>query len=245
MPEVMIELKKLKRIYPKTHAGLGPISLQIQPGEWITVLGPSGSGKSTLLRLISGLDTRTEGELIQDYSRKEMGFVFQDSALLPWKTVLENIVLPLELRGMSIEEARNRASPWIEKLKLSQFIRAFPSELSGGLRMRVSLARALITDPKLLLLDEPFSALDEPIRIELGLELRALWKSLKPTVVLVTHSITEGVWLGDRVLVIRGQPGSLVMDQKIELGMDRSLTQRAHPEFLKIVKECYELLKGV
>ncbi len=210
----------------------------------MTILGPSGSGKSTLLRLISGLEIQTEGEVVLSSPKNEISFVFQDAALLPWKSVLDNITLPLTLRGVPKLEAQSRAQPWIEKLKLSRFVSAHPHQLSGGLKMRVSIARALITEPKLLLLDEPFSALDEPIRIELGLELRELWKNLNPTVLLVTHSITEGIWLGDRVLVLSGQPGLSVLDQRIELGKDRSMAQRAHPEFLGLVNQCYELLRG-
>jgi NitT/TauT family transport system ATP-binding protein len=242
----MIELHGLSKVYESTGAGLGPTSVQIPEGEWVTILGPSGSGKSTLLKLISGLETPSSGNVQLGLDRSKIGVVFQEHALLPWKTVLENICLPVALRhgAKAAAVARERAQPWIRKLRIESFLQRYPDELSGGLRMRVSLARALISEPKLLLLDEPFSALDEPIRIELGLELRELWKQLKPTVLMVTHSITEGLWLADRVLVMQGRPGRIGLDQATGLGVDRSLAQRATPEFHQRVETCFNLLRG-
>ena len=240
----MIEFKGLSKIFPQTGAGLGTISTVIESGEWVTLLGPSGCGKSTLLKLVAGLEDETSGEIRSPFQKNEMSFVFQESALLPWKTVAQNIVLPLTLRGVDEKVALEKARPWVQKLRIERFMQSKPHELSGGLKMRVSLARALITEPKLLLLDEPFAALDEPIRIELGMELRELWKTLRPTILMVTHSITEGLWLCDRALIFQGQPGKVVLDQKMDLGMDRPLSLRGDAHFLSTVEACFNLLKG-
>lgn len=243
-----LELRDVSRIYPQTAAGLAPMTVRIAPSEWVTLLGPSGSGKSTLLRLVAGLEAPDTGTLQVPIERRRIGVVFQDPALLPWKNVIDNICLPLTLRRGStareLSEARERAEPWIQKLRLKKFLHSFPSELSGGLKMRVSLARALITEPQLLLLDEPFAALDEPIRIELGLELRELWQQLRPTILMVTHSITEGLWLADRVLVLQGQPGRVALDQKLDFGIERPLSLRGEAAFLGQVQTCFELLRG-
>jgi NitT/TauT family transport system ATP-binding protein len=238
----MIVMRDLQKIFGGTGAGISSTSITFLKGEWVTLLGTSGSGKTTLLRLIAGLEQKSGGMLANPYSLQDTSFVFQEAALLPWKTVMDNIILPLRLRGMPKEHAKSKARPWLDKMRLHDFSHAMPHELSGGLKMRVSLARALVTEPKLLLLDEPFAALDEPIRIELGIELRALFKQLRPTVILVTHSITEGLWLSDRVLVLHGKPGKLVMDERVHLGDERPLHLRGDPEFLKKVETCFEVL---
>lgn len=238
----MIEASNLEKIFAHTGAGLGPLTTTFKPGEWVTLLGPSGSGKTTLLRLIARLETQSAGSLTNSFRASEASFVFQEPALLPWKSVIENIILPLTMRGVSVLEAESRAKPWLQKFKLKAFSAARPHELSGGLKMRVSLARALITEPKLLLLDEPFAALDEPIRIELGIELRNLFQQLKPTIIMVTHSITEGLWLADRVLVLQGRPGKVVLDEKIHLGDARPLKLRGEPEFTQKVEACFRVL---
>jgi len=240
----MIRFESLQKIYPQTGAGLAKLDAEIEAGQWVSFLGPSGSGKTTLLKLVAGLEEKSAGELVRPFSSREIGFVFQEAALLPWKTVTENIVLPLLLRGVSEKTAKGSAQPWLRKLKLEKFAESYPHELSGGLKMRVSIARALITDPKLLLLDEPFAALDEPIRIELGLELRELFKTLKPTILMVTHSITEALWLSDRVMVFQGQPGVVVLDDLLPFGEDRPLLLRGKPEFLQKVEQCFQLLRG-
>ena len=240
----MITFDHIQKVYRATSAGLGEISTQFKKGEWVTLLGPSGSGKTTLLKLIVGLETPSGGKIKNPYQINETSFLFQEPALLPWKNVVENITLPLALRGIPLASALIRAEPWLIKLGLNDFKKALPHELSGGLRMRVSLARALITEPKLLLLDEPFAALDEPIRIELGMELRALFQQLKPTVIMVTHSITEGLWLADRVIVLQGRPGKIIWDEEVKLGEVRPLKLRGDPEFLKKVETCFEFLKN-
>ena len=239
-----IELRGLQKLYAGSNVGLGTTDLDIPASQWISIIGPSGCGKTTLLKLIAGLEQPSAGAVTNPLSRKEMSYVFQDSALLPWKSVIENIILPLVLRGVSRTDAENDAQDWIRKLKLEKFVNHYPSQLSGGLKMRVSVARALITKPQLILMDEPFAALDEPIRIELGLELRELWKSLKPTIVFVTHSITEALWLSDRILVLQGQPGRIALDRTQTFGDDRPLSLRGSPEFQKNVEECFQLLRA-
>ncbi|NDG86027.1 MAG: ABC transporter ATP-binding protein [Proteobacteria bacterium] len=239
----MIRFESAQRLFPKTGTGIGPLDLEIGDGEWVTLLGPSGCGKTTLLRLVAGLETLGNGALQNSFSRRQLSYVFQEAALLPWLTVLENIILPLTLNGLSKTAAIEKARPWLEKLRIERHSGSHPDELSGGIKMRVSLARALITDPGLLLLDEPFAALDEPIRIELGLELRELFRNLRPTILMVTHSITEGLWLSDRVLVFHGQPGKLVLDQKMGLPGKRSLAERGDPRFLALVERCFSILK--
>lgn len=240
----MIEANALSKIYPESQAGISNVNTKVRPGEWMTLLGASGSGKTTFLKLLAGLEQKTSGELVQPYSKTDVSFVFQEAALLPWKTVEENIFLPLKLRGQKSAEGGAKVDLWLEKLKLARFRTSYPHELSGGMKMRVSLARALVTDPKLLLLDEPFAALDEPIRIELGIELRELWITLKPTVFLVTHSITEGLWLADRVLLFQGQPGNIALDLKMNLGEKRPLEIRRNIDFLENVERCFKLIQG-
>jgi NitT/TauT family transport system ATP-binding protein len=239
-----IEIRGLQKLYSESNVGLGTTDLDIPESQWISIIGPSGCGKTTLLKLIAGLELPSQGAVHNPLSRKDMSYVFQDSALLPWKSVMENITLPLILRGVSRDVAESDAQVWIQKLKLEKFVNHFPAQLSGGLKMRVSVARALITKPKLILMDEPFAALDEPIRIELGLELRELWKTLKPTIVFVTHSITEALWLSDRVLVLQGQPGRIALDRSQTFGDDRPLSLRGTPEFQKNVEECFQLLRA-
>jgi NitT/TauT family transport system ATP-binding protein len=240
----MIKLSKLEKVFSSTGAGLGATTTDLGEGEWVTLLGPSGSGKTTLLRLIAGLEKKSAGTLEKSFATKEISYVFQEAALLPWKSVMENVILPLILRGVSSVEAKTRAEPWLKKLGLVSFANARPHELSGGLKMRVALARALVTEPKLLLMDEPFAALDEPIRMELGMELRKLFIELKPTIILVTHSITEGLWLADRAIILNGKPGQIIWDEKINLGAERNLALRGDPEFLKRVETCFDLLKN-
>jgi NitT/TauT family transport system ATP-binding protein len=238
----MIRLKSLSKIYQANDSGLNDISISFNEGEWVTLLGASGSGKTTLLKLIAGLEIQSGGRLENTYSPEETSFVFQEPALLPWKNVLENVTLPLIIRGIEKTIAEARALPWLQKLRLADFTKSYPHELSGGMKMRVSLARALVTEPKLLLLDEPFAALDEPIRIELGIELRSLFRQLKPTIIMVTHSITEGLWLADRFVVLQGNPGQVVLDEPMSLGEERPLKLRGEPEFLKKVETCFQVL---
>ena len=208
--------------------------MTIQPGEFVSILGPSGCGKSTFLRLLAGLDQPDRGRLwipADASNRFFRSFVFQEAHLVPWRTVLRNVTLPLELLGVPLKEAEERARVELQRVHLADALDRFPKQLSGGMKMRVSVARALVTQPKLLLLDEPFSALDENTRYGLQKELRGIWESARMTVVFVTHSVSEAVYLSNRVLVFSKRPARLVYDHRIELPQERTHELRQSAEF--------------
>lgn len=200
--------------------GFLDINADFHEGEWISVLGPSGCGKSTLLRALAQLQPLTNGAL-QGVSQNTSSFVFQEPALLPWKTVYENVALPFCLDSYFTKIShlsstqRKKIENVLELMKLSHSAHLYPAQLSGGMKMRVSLARAWVTQPSVLFLDEPFSALDEPVRMELGLELLKMWEQYRPTIFMVTHSITEAIWLSQRVILLKGAPGRRVLDEYI------------------------------
>ena len=218
---------------------LDEISFDVWPQEFLCVIGPSGSGKSTLLRVLSGLLKPTRGEVLfaADNRRPRLGFVFQQANLMPWRTVLENIALPLELRGVDARDARGQAMEWIELVGLSGFADAWPRTLSGGMAQRVAIARALIQDPDLLLLDEPFGSLDALTREHMGSELLDLWQSRRKTVIMVTHSISEALLLADRVLVFSPRPGRVSLDLTVDLSRPRSDDVRYMPHFGELARK--------
>jgi NitT/TauT family transport system ATP-binding protein len=203
----MVHLASISKTFENGTRALDGFDLSVTAGEIVTLIGPSGCGKSTALRLIAGLDAPSAGDVIWPETVPEIGYVFQDATLMPWASVFNNVWLPLRLRGTSRTEAAERVSEAIELVGLTEFAGAKPSELSGGMRMRVSIARALVTQPRLLLMDEPFAALDEISRFRLNDELLALKERLGLTVVFVTHSIFEAVYLSSRVLVMTPRPG--------------------------------------
>ncbi len=211
---------------------LTDISFGLEAQEFVAVLGPSGSGKSTLLRVLAGLLPPTAGsaEFCSDLPIR-VGLVFQQANLMPWRTVLENITLPLELQGVPVEAACARAREWVAQVGLQGFEDAWPRDLSGGMAQRVALARALIADPDLLLLDEPFGALDALTRERMGAELLALWQARRKTVLLVTHSISEALLLSDRVLVLTQRPGRICLDLSVPFPRPRTEELRYTPEF--------------
>ena len=213
----------------------------IQSGEFLAILGPSGCGKSTLLRLIAGLDSPTTGSI--HHPAAELAYVFQDAHLLPWRNVLRNVELPLELRGINRAQRRDRAMRVIEQVGLSDAVDRYPAQLSGGMRMRVSLARALITDPKLLLLDEPFAALDEITRQRLDEQLRELWIERNITTIFVTHSTAEATFLAQRAIVLSPRPGRIILDTPIELPRQRPGSLRGTAEFAGQTRLLYEALE--
>lgn len=210
---------------------LAGVDLVIERGEFLGVLGPSGCGKSTLLRIFAGLMEPTSGGLERAGDLEgRIGFVFQEPTLMPWATVWDNVYLPLRLRGTTRAAAAGRIGAMLEALGLGEFAFGYPRQLSGGMRMRVSIARALVTEPALLLLDEPFAALDEITRFKLNEELRALWLRLHCTIVFVTHSVFESVFLSNRIVVMTKRPGRIVSDLVVDLPEPRDnalrLTER-------------------
>lgn len=196
---------------------LAPLSLGVPAGQFVAFLGPSGCGKTTLLRLIGGLDAPTTGAVRFEgaVERGAISYAFQEPRLLPWRSVVDNVALPLELAGVGKGERRAAAGALIERVGLAGFEQARPHALSGGMQMRAALARALVTRPRVLLLDEPFGALDEITRARLDDELRGLWLAAPMTVVLITHSIGEAVYLADRVVVLAPRPGRVVDDFEV------------------------------
>jgi NitT/TauT family transport system ATP-binding protein len=201
-----------------------------------------------LLRLVSGLERVRSGELQVDVlgpasGRAGLAFVFQDAHLMHWRTVLDNVALPLELRGVAKSEARRRALSPLADVELSDAVARFPDELSGGMRMRVSIARAMVTEPALLLLDEPFAALDELTRQRLDERLRALWDRRKMTVIFVTHSLTEAVFLAERAVVLSRRPGRVVLDHRVDLPRQRSGGLRAEIAFARQIATVYKALE--
>tara|TARA_B100001105_G_scaffold47997_1_gene36001 strand:- start:12264 stop:12992 length:729 start_codon:yes stop_codon:yes gene_type:complete len=210
----MLKFTNVFKNYDKSV--LADINMEVEEGEFISILGPSGSGKSTILRLASKLIKPSRGKI--SYQRNKppsIGFVFQDATLMPWRNVLDNIILPLELNGVRRNISTKKAAEWIKKVGLEGKENSFPGELSGGQKMRVSLARSMVTDCDLLLLDEPFAALDEITRRKLEEDLLKIWKREKFTILLVTHSVSEAVYLSERVIVLSTGPGKIISDKKI------------------------------
>lgn len=220
---------------------LDDVSLDVQEGEFLAIVGPSGCGKSTLLRLLAGLlrpiagEVLLRGQLLTE-PRREIGYVFQRANLMPWRTVLSNIMLSLEIARVPPSEAIARAQELVALVGLEGFAESYPAQLSGGMQQRVALARALIHEPTVLLLDEPFGSLDALTRERMNGELLRIWNLRKPTVVMVTHSISEAVFLSDRVLVLTARPGRVRAAFRVPLMRPRNQSVTAEPEFLKLTR---------
>lgn len=225
---LLIELRHLDRHF-KNQVLLKDFNLEIEGGSFVSLLGASGSGKSTLLRLIAGLDEPSAGQVVVKAQNK--GFVFQDANLLPWRNVRENLQLVLELTSL-----KANIDEYLELVGLSEHATKYPNQLSGGMRMRVSVARALITRPNLLLLDEPFSALDENTRYHLQEELYQIWQQLKMTVVFVTHSISEAVFLSQRAIVLGKKPTQIILDHQVSLPKERDSHLRIDPKYISEIQ---------
>jgi NitT/TauT family transport system ATP-binding protein len=211
----MVQLSGVSKTFDNGVKALDSFELTVDGGDVVTLIGPSGCGKSTALRLIAGLDEPTSGEVRWPKGRPEIGYVFQEPTLMPWASAFNNVWLPLRLRGVSREEARERVEEVLELVGLTEFSEAKPHQLSGGMKMRVSIARALVTQPTLLLMDEPFAALDEITRFRFNDELLALKQRLWLTIVFVTHSIFESVYLSSRVVVMTPRPGRMAQETVI------------------------------
>ena len=248
-----VEIKHVGKTYHSkrgdVHA-LANIDLSIAPGEFVAVLGPSGCGKSTLLRCLAGLEKISSGNITIGGAPLQgpvdgLGVVFQRDVLFEWRTVIENVLLPVEVRKLSGDGWRDKARALLELLGLSGFENRHPWELSGGMRQRVSICRALLMAPSLLLMDEPFGALDAMTRDELNLELQRVWMADAKTVFFVTHSIPEAVFLGDRVVVMSPSPGRIIEIVDVPLPRARELDQRESPEFGALVRHIRHLFQNM
>lgn len=222
--------------YPGQGRALGPVSLALAPGEIVSLVGPSGCGKSTALRLLAGLEGPTRGTVQRTPGRGETSVVFQAPTLAPWLSAKANAALPLELSGLGKTEAHSRAEEALKKVGLGAHVTARPAQLSGGMAMRVSLARALVTQPKLLLLDEPFAALDEITRRALADDVLALWADSRPAIVFVTHNVEEAVYMASRVVVMSRGPGRIAGDIAVEGPLPRAKGYRASEAFRRTVE---------
>jgi NitT/TauT family transport system ATP-binding protein len=254
MQNPVVSIQNLNKIFGEgttnqVHA-LKDINLVIQPNEFISFIGPSGCGKSTLLRIIGDLTGISSGQVAinnksahQARLDRDYGMVFQAATLYDWRTVTKNVQLPLELMNYSREKKETRTREMLALVELSEFAKHFPWQLSGGMQQRVAIARALSFEPSILLMDEPFGALDEMTRERLNLELLSIWKKTRTTVIFVTHSITEAVFLSTRVIVMSARPGRITNDIKIDLPHPRTTDTRENVRFFELETEVREALR--
>lgn len=236
----IIEIEHLDKVFTtvrdeRIHA-LSNINLSVADGEFVTILGPSGCGKSTLLKVLAGLtppsrgSVRVAGQAVSS-PRRDIGIVFQNAILFPWRTILENVMLPAEVQGYPAKEARSRAIDLLKMVGLAGFENKYPAELSGGMQQRAAITRALVCDPSILLMDEPFGALDAMTREQMNLDLQRIWQESCKTIILITHSIPEAVFLGDRVVVMSPRPGRITEVIDIPTERPRGLATMGEPEF--------------
>jgi NitT/TauT family transport system ATP-binding protein len=247
VPEIL--LRGVSKRYKGTTA-VENISLTIDRGEFVTFLGPSGCGKSTLLKLVSGLNPASEGQvqvngMTPENARELMSFIFQDATLLPWRTVEENVGLGLELEYAARALRKERVAKMLELVRLQHVARSYPRQLSGGMKMRASIARALVSRPRILLMDEPFAALDEMTRDRLNEELLRLYTEQKWTVLFVTHSVAEAVFLSTRVVILAAHPGRMAHQVSVNLPWPRTAETRDSMAFEEAVTNASRLLRGV
>jgi NitT/TauT family transport system ATP-binding protein len=244
----IVQVQGVAKVYGKSGSGveaLRAINLDVQKHEFLSIVGPSGCGKSTLLKCIAGLETITSGAIKVRGDKisgppSEMGIVFQRDLLLDWRTVLENVLLVAEFRGTRTRELERKAEELLVRFGLGKFKNRFPWELSGGMRQRAAICRALLDNPELLLMDEPFGALDAMTRDDLNLELARLWQETRKTVVFITHGIAEAVFLSDRIAMMARNPGRIVDIFEVDLPRPRTLDMRGSAEFAAIVHRIRE-----
>jgi NitT/TauT family transport system ATP-binding protein len=230
----MLELQNIQKKFAGREI-LKSVSLELSEGEFLCILGPSGCGKSTLLRIMAGLETPTGGKLAWQNPAHSFAFVFQEAQLLAWRNALENTRLPLELQKLPVDTQNQKSREALEKVQLKEFENHFPHELSGGMKMRVSIARALSSSPRVLFMDEPFSALDEVTRFSMQKLLRELCEKEKLSVVFVTHSTYEAAFLADRVLMMNTKGGEFILNQKIHYSSPRTTDLRGEAEYQAMV----------
>ena len=253
MPKAAIDIRKVTKIYPDMDGGttltaLDQIDLSIKPGEFVSLIGPSGCGKTTLLKIIDGLIPYEDGQvLIDDVAIKgpgrERAVVFQSFALLPWRTVEENIYFGLELRGIKKQDCQETIDRYIRMVGLKGFEHRYPSQLSGGMQQRVGLARALAVDPRILLMDEPFGALDAQTRNLLQADLERIWQEDQKTVIFVTHAMDEAVFLSDKIVILSPRPGRVQEVIDVDLPRPRGDDIRTHPRFVELTNYIWETLR--
>lgn len=249
MPDVVLTIDNVSKVYRREGlrevVALKAVSVDIRRGEFVSIIGPSGCGKSTLLEIIAGLKTKSSGKILLKGRHvvgvdRSIGIVFQEDATLPWRTVLSNVEFGLELSGMPKDERRRRSLEMIELVGLKGFEHSYPSELSGGMRQRVAIAGTLVMTPEILLMDEPFGALDEQTRLILGEELLRIWQQLGQTIILVTHSLNEAVLLSDRVIVMSKRPAEIKEILTIDLPRPRKVGDEAIGQ---MVSHIWEILR--
>jgi NitT/TauT family transport system ATP-binding protein len=245
--EVKIEIHGVEKRYQTTQGeveALSDISLKVDEGEFLCIIGPSGCGKSTLLRILAGLYQQSAGEVIVHTNGTEHrpvnAMVFQEYAIFPWRSVADNVAFGLEMRGVPRGERADRTSEYLAKVGLTQFANHYPYQLSGGMKQRVALARAMANDPEILLMDEPFGALDAQTRAVLQEELLRIWEEEKKTVIYVTHSIEEAIMLGDRVVLMTARPGKIKSIYEVNLPRPRTHNIRTTPEYNQLAQILWE-----
>lgn len=247
-----IEIRDVEHVYQSDFssvAALDHVSLTVRDGEFVALLGPSGCGKSSLLRVVAELLRPTAGSVVihssleKENGRPKTALVFQEYALFPWRTVLDNVAFPLEMRGLSHHESQTRAREVLARVGLQPFAHAYPHQLSGGMRQRVGIARALAAEPEVLLMDEPFGALDAQTRTVLQEELLRVWESERKTVLYVTHSIDEAVYLADRIVLLTARPGQIKAEYLVALPRPRNMEMRGWDSYTKLSLQIWTSLR--
>jgi len=243
-----VEVRQVSKVFANRFRALDNIDFCIEQGQFLSIVGPSGCGKSTLLQIVAGLVTGSSGEVFVDGAAVtgprpgDIAVMFQDALLLPWKTTLENVEFPLELRGVPAAERRARSLEMIEMVGLGNFAENYPSQLSGGMRQRVSIARGLAQNPRIILMDEPFGSLDELTRTRMGQELVRIWEQSRKTVLFITHSLTEAIFLSDVVVVMGRNPGRILARIDVPLPRPRNADMMGSDTFGKLRNEIWHLL---
>ena len=243
-PPAIVSLRGVGKTFERGTVALTGLDLDVRDGEFVSLLGPSGCGKSTALRIIAGLSGPTSGTVEWPADAAKIGFVFQEPTLMPWADVAANVRLPLNLAHADDAAAGSAVLRWLDRVGLGDFAASYPRELSGGMKMRASIARALVTEPQLLLMDEPFAALDEITRFKLNNDLAMLWHELRRTVVFVTHSVFESVYLSQRIVVMSSRPGRVFAEVTIPAPYPRDETFRTSAEYAGYCRQVAETLRS-